>query len=128
MKLLIALLENLLAELKRPGPIYIFMEKVMASKFRLKVLLPPIVDQDVESREMTLKVGDAEPTIQTVPKDTPSLEVMVDQGSHCVFTLIDIDDAGNRSEPSIREFDALDTIAPPKPGEIGIEVLGEIQV
>jgi hypothetical protein len=41
--------------------------------------------------------------------------------------LIDIDNAGNRSEPRLFSLVAKDTIAPPQPGELGIIAISEVE-
>jgi len=40
-------------------------------------------------------------------------------------SLVDIDDAGNRSAAREQTFTVTDTMAPPVPGTIGLEVTGE---
>jgi hypothetical protein len=83
--------------------------------------LPPPGAADVARRELTQVVDGGAPT---VVEATDGMELSYDDGVHVVLTLIDIDDAGNRSEPSpALEFDATDTLAPAAPGELGVSLL-----
>jgi len=84
------------------------------------------VDKDVTSRELSVTVnGNSTPTA-TFPGDATDLgNVSVEQGSSVVMTLVDIDDAGNRSQPASVEFVAADTIPPAQPGEFGVTLVRE---
>jgi len=84
------------------------------------------VDHDVVARELSVTVGDSTET-KTVAGSTTDLgEVTVAQDSEVTMSLVDIDDAGNRSEPAVVTFTATDTIPPAKPGEFGVSLLREI--
>ena len=88
--------------------------------------LPPVGAPDVVSRELTTKVGDAEPVVVVLTPD-----VVEQAGFECednavvTAALVDVDDAGNRSEAREQSWTVVDTIAPPLPGELGLLVTGE---
>lgn len=119
------LLRNWLILPITPGPIYLIWEKPMASVFRVKAMLPPVVDPDVDRRELTSKIGDQDSKIENLALDTAFVEFVVPQDSTLELSLVDIDDAGNRSEPSVRSYKAIDNIPPMQPGMVNIEVMGE---
>ena len=100
----------------------------MADKFRCKVGLPPVTDPDVVSREFTVTVGGVEDrrSLTGAARDTTDIEFVWDQNAVVDLSLVDIDDAGNRSPGSKRQFTVLDTIPPHQPGEISVTVLEEI--
>jgi len=84
------------------------------------------VDADVVSRELTAVVNGEVLFTQSLDGKATSLgEVKVPQDSSVTLTLVDIDDAGNRSQPAVVEFVATDTIAPVQPGAFGVTVLRE---
>jgi len=110
----------------KPGPIYVILkEKDMASIFRVEVAFPVLTDADVVSREFAYKVGEDAEVVTVYDKDVPSVELRLPQNATVALRLVDIDDAGNRSEPSERTFTAVDTVPPAKPGELNVTVLEE---
>lgn len=120
------LLKELVRRQIQPGPIYVWkVGEIVANRFRVRVLLPPIVDPDTINAELSCLVnGVAEPpkTFDRIATDT---EYVFDQGASVKLSLVNIDDAGNRSTPSEREFVVTDNVPPAQPGELAIEVLGE---
>jgi hypothetical protein len=87
----------------------------------------PAVDPDVVARRITVTVdGTAREVLPDFPAEATSFgEVAVPQDSQVVLTLVDVDDAGNVSEPAVLEFTATDTIPPAKPGEFGVSLVRE---
>jgi len=88
----------------------------------------PVVDNDVMSRRLTVTVN-GEQISEPVDFDSSATslgEIKVEQDSSVVLTLVDIDDAGNASEPAVLEFVATDTIPPAKPGEFGVALVREV--
>jgi hypothetical protein len=84
------------------------------------------IDNDVVERRLTVDVVGSEPTTTTFPGDATDLgEIKVEQGATVTLSLVDVDDAGNPSEPAVFEFTAVDTIAPAKPGEFGVTLVRE---
>ena len=85
----------------------------------------PAVDPDVVSRRLSVTVG-GETTTTSFSADSTSFgEVTVPQDAAVVLTLVDVDDAGNVSQPAVVEFVATDTIAPAQPGELGVSLVRE---
>lgn len=97
----------------------------MADNIRVRVAFPPVTDTDVEKREFSYAVDDLAPVAEELAKDVTTKEYVFGQGSTVVLSLVDIDDAGNRSPASTRTFVAVDTVPPAQPGEIGVEIVGE---
>lgn len=84
------------------------------------------VDGDVVSRELTTVVGgEVVSTKFFAGSDVLLGEVSVPQDSAVVLTLVDIDDAGNRSQAAVVEFTATDSIAPAQPGSFGVSLVRE---
>ena len=101
-------------------------ENVMADKILFNIILPPKAAPDVIEREVVVKIDDVE-TQFNIPGDQTLIEAYEgDQGALVTVSLIDIDDAGNRSPASVSPVIILvDTIAPPQPGQIGLEMFDE---
>lgn len=98
----------------------------MADKILFQVVLPPKSAADVVRRELLVSFADGtEDLIELAASDTVSETFKGDQDSEVTVSLVDIDDAGNRSEASVATFTLLDSVAPPAPGELGIQVTGE---
>jgi hypothetical protein len=77
----------------------------------------PTTEVDVVERKLVVTVNGEVVSTDSYSRDTTSLgERTFAQGDNVVLSLVDIDDAGNVSEPAIVEFTALDTIAPSTPG------------
>ena len=97
----------------------------MADLLTYKVTAAPVVDADVTVRELRIVVNGAEPVVREfTPSDTDLGTVEVPQDALVVLNLVDVDDAGNRSEPAVVEFLATDTLPPQKPG-LGVELVAE---
>lgn len=93
---------------------------------RFKVALPPRGASDVTTREFSLTIGSDAPITRTLPGD--ALETEEFEGadnSSLLASLVDVDDAGNRSPERAATGTLTDTIAPPQPGELGFVVTGE---
>jgi hypothetical protein len=85
------------------------------------------VDADVTSRELTVVVN-GEKIGEPVSFDGSAVElgeIKVSQNASVLITLVDVDDAGNRSQPATFEFTATDTIAPAQPGSFGVALVRE---
>lgn len=86
----------------------------------------PTVDSDVVTRRLMVTVNGLPAGSTDHPKDTTSFgEIKVDQDASVVVTLVDIDDAGNESQPAFLEFVAKDEIAPAQPGTLGVTLVRE---
>lgn len=86
----------------------------------------PAVDSDVVARRLTVLVnGEILSSTEHDGSTTTFGEIKVAQDSSVVVTLVDIDDAGNESQPGVIEFTATDTIAPSQPGSLGVTLVRE---
>lgn len=100
----------------------------MADILTYNVSVGPVVDADVVSRELSVFIDGSETAreVRTYPADATGLgPVTAPQDAVVVLKLVDIDDAGNRSEPAVLEFTATDTIAPAAPGDLGVTLVNE---
>ena len=98
------------------------------STINFKVLLPTLLDLagDVVTRELSVSVGEQPPEIRSLPKDATEADGYGGpQDSMAIVTLTDIDDAGNRSLPSVLNVVLTDTFPPNQPGELGLVQTGE---
>jgi len=116
--------------LRRPGMVYLRMTGVFyegkKKMLKFKLVLPAPGASDVVSRNLSVKIGDAEATSEVL--DGSALESAEYQGADnaaVTGSLSDTDDAGNVSDAREFSFVLTDTIAPPQPGEIGLVVTGE---
>lgn len=109
------------------GPVRIQVtgDAQMADTLQFEVILPPVAAPDVVSREVAVDIDGTLATF-TVAGDVTKLENLEGaQGATVTVTLVDVDDAGNKSEPSVKIAVLADTFAPPKPGEIDLVVINE---
>lgn len=91
-----------------------------------KVSVGPTVDHDVVSRELSCVIDAGEPVFSSFPGSTTDLGlVSAPQGASVILALVDIDDAGNRSDAATLEFVAVDTLPPAAPGSFGVTLVGE---
>jgi hypothetical protein len=98
----------------------------MADVLTYQVSVGPAVDHDVVSRELSFVIDGADPVVASFPGSTTDLGlVSAPQGSSIVLSLVDIDDAGNRSDAATLEFVAADTLPPAVPGAFGVTLVGE---
>ena len=84
------------------------------------------VDYDVVSRQLTVTVDGVAEGTRTYDggaTDLGSIEVL--QNSNVVLTLVDVDDAGNYSEPAVIDFVAADTLRPSTPGAFSVVLVSE---
>jgi hypothetical protein len=81
---------------------------------------------DVVERRLTVEVSGQEAVSTTHPGEETNLgEIAVPQDSTARLSLVDVDDAGNVSEPAVFEFTAVDTIPPAAPGQFGVTLVRE---
>lgn len=87
------------------------------------------VDQDVVARQLTITVdGVSEGTRSFEGSATELGTIEVAQNSQVVVTLVDVDDAGNYSEPTVIDFVASDTLRPAAPGLFSVSLVSERRV
>lgn len=100
----------------------------MADVLVYKVSVGPVTDKDVVERQLVVAVNGVVPVDQFVafsPDSTDLGEIRVKQDDKVLLTLVDVDDAGNRSEPAVLEFVASDTLPPAQPGSFGVTLVAE---
>jgi len=100
----------------------------MGTKLKVQVLLPPVVDSDVVSREFSVAVdGDENPITTKLTPTAPSQSFLIPANTKITVTLVDVDAAGNRSLPKVQSFTPVDTIAPHQPGDLQFKVLEQVE-
>jgi hypothetical protein len=125
-------IESMLCDLLlrgRPGPVQLMVtgESFMAQKFlKFVLVLPPKAAPDVVTRELTVKIGDNDASTLTIAGDETKVEGLEGLADVIVdFSLVDVDGNGNRSPAVSNSARLVDTIAPPVPGELALQVVGE---
>ena len=98
----------------------------MANVLTYSVSVAAPVDADVVSRVLTVTVNGVEQPAVTLAGNATDLgSVDVPQDSQVVLSLVDVDDAGNKSAPASVEFTAVDTLAPAQPGGFNVTLVSE---
>lgn len=98
----------------------------MADSLTYTISAGPVVDADVVSRVLTVVVGGEEPSERSFPGSSVDFGLItVPQDTTVVLTLVDVDDAGNKSVPAVVEFVAADTLPPSQPGGLGVTLVSE---
>jgi hypothetical protein len=98
----------------------------MADRLTYAVSVGPVVDHDVLKRELSVVVNGLVVETKVFPADAVELgTVTVEQDATVELMLVDVDDAGNRSEPATLEFVAVDTLPPSQPGALGVTLVSE---
>jgi len=89
------------------------------------VVAAPATDADVVERILT-KTVNGESDAKAYPADAGKFDdLVVTQGDLVILTLVDVDDAGNRSGPASLSFTAEDTIPPADPSGLGVTLVSE---
>lgn len=111
----------------KPGPISIKQTGESGNMLTFKVTLPPPAASDVVQRELTVKSSSGT-TVTTYSADVLEVgDLTGEQDTIAIVSLVDIDDAGNRSEKSVSSVTLVDDIPPPAPGQITFQVTGEFE-
>ena len=113
---------------KKPGPVLFIIagEDPMADKILFRVVLPEPSAADVTTRELTVDIDGVTQVLTLCVNDVNPLEFSGAQGAQVCVSLVDIDDAGNRSAAaSMMPQQLTDNFAPPAPGDLGFEIIGE---
>ena len=116
--------------LRRPGLVFLVVTgeftKGHTQMLRFKLILPAPGASDVVTRKLSIQVGNGDPQNFALPGDALETQEFEGEDNAAVSgQLVDVDDAGNESEPRDYFFLLVDTLAPPQPGEIGLVVTGE---
>lgn len=113
--------------IKKPGKVSLsIISQGENGMLKFVLVLPPKGAEDVVKREVTVTVGSVGPNLLTLDGAANETELLDgNDGEVVVGNLVDVDDAGNRSEAREFNFTLVDTIAPPQPGEVGVRVVSE---
>ena len=110
--------------LKRPGKVTLSI-KGENDMLKFVLDLPSKAAPDVVSRELKVVIDGVE-TFEALEGDAiTSTEYAGADNAVVTGSLVDVDDAGNRSEASEFSYVLVDTIAPPAPGMVGLRVTAE---
>lgn len=84
-------------------------------------LVAPAADQGVVTRELHYVVDGTDNVKNVEPVDSAETSVVLDESTNVSVYLVDIDGAGNRSEPSPSlDFTVSDIVPPSQPGAPGV--------
>lgn len=99
----------------------------MADLITFNIVLPPVGAPDVVVRELTISVEGKDTIVQNLDAVVTAIhDLSGPQGAEVSVSLVDIDDAGNRS-PQVNATTILtDIFSPPAPDQIGFELTGEV--
>lgn len=111
--------------LKKPGLVFISLRQGDDGMLKFVLVLPQAGASDVVSREVRLSVADVLYEVDLAGDVVETAEFTGEDNAVVTGTLVDVDDAGNRSEAREFSFVLVDTVAPPQPGELSIKVTGE---
>ena len=101
----------------------------MANVLTYSVSVDAPVDADVVLRVLTVVVDGVEQPAVTLPGSATELgPIDVPQDAQVALSLVDVDDAGNASEPATVSFAAVDTLAPAQPGGFTVTLVSERDV
>lgn len=109
-----------------PHAFHISLIRMESEMLIYSVTAGPAVDSDVATRRLTVTINGEVSSAVDHPASTTSFgEITAPQDASVVVTLVDVDDAGNESQPSFFEFTAKDTIPPSQPGSLGVTLVRE---
>lgn len=112
-------------KLKKPGLVFISLNQGEDGMLKFVLVLPEPSASDVVAREVKFSVGDQVFDLALAGDVVETPEMSGNDNDQVVGTLVDVDDAGNKSEAREFTFTLVDTLAPPQPGELGLKVTGE---
>lgn len=108
----------------------LFNVKLLSERMNMLIYglsVGPAVDGDVVKRVLTIEVNsELVETREFEPSATDLGEVGFVEGDNVNLALVDVDDAGNTSEPAFVRFVAVDTIPPSTPGAFGATLIREV--
>lgn len=120
-----ALLKRMAPRIK-PGPLTLIVTSEVDNMLQFKIVLPELKDADVVLRRLAVKVGDGEFVVREFAPDTLEADGYEGpQDAAVEVSLVDVDDAGNVSQPSTLSATLVDTIPPSTPDAPQLVVTGE---
>ncbi len=96
------------------------------TQFRVNFLLPPPSASDVARREFAHAVDGGQSATQVLAANETQVSLVADKDATLTVSLVDIDDANNRSPARTLEFVVTDMVAPGQPGDIVAQVVEQI--
>lgn len=100
--------------------------KPMSDLLTYQVTVGAPVDHDVVARQLSITVDGVSEGTRSYEGGTTDLGTFeASQDANVVLTLIDVDDAGNYSEPAVLSFVASDTLRPSTPGAFNVILVSE---
>lgn len=112
---------------RKPGIVFPVFKDGESNMLKFYLSLPAKGAPDVVARELLVSVAGAEPALYVLEADAAqSPEFAGSDNDSVAGTLVDIDDAGNRSGASEFSFVLVDTIPPATPGAVGLVVTEEV--
>lgn len=110
----------------KPGIVVPLLKDGENDMLKFYLALPEKSAPDVVGRELTVSIAGGEPVVYSLAGDALQSEFFSGADNDIVTgTLVDIDDAGNKSQPSEFSFALLDTIPPATPGAVGLVITDE---
>jgi hypothetical protein len=98
----------------------------MADKLKYNLRLPAVGAADVVERRLTVSVVGKDDVVHSILPEVSQFSLELHEGDQAILKLVDIDNAGNESQSQDLVLDAVDTIAPPRPGELAVESVEEV--
>lgn len=100
-------------------------KKTVPNQLTYSVVAAPSSDADVVERILT-KTVNGESSSKSYDGDASKFDdLTVTQGDLVILSLVDVDDAGNRSGAATLSFTAEDTIPPADPSGLGVTLVSE---
>lgn len=110
----------------RPGPLSARITREFDMGLYFVISLPPIGAADTVTRQLSVAIAGGTALVSFPALEAAdSEEYFGEQNDSIEAKLVDIDDVGNRSQPSVLEAVLTDTIAPQTPGALGVRVTRE---
>lgn len=109
----------------KPGRFtFTVLEAVDMTRFKVRADVPAKTAADVATFELSYTVNGGATEVLTSTGEP--IEFLASLNDVLSATFVEIDGAGNRSDPSDPiEFTVLDTVAPGRPGTFGLSVVGQ---
>lgn len=82
-------------------------------------------DTDVVTRILTTTINGESTEKEYEGSTTKFDDLTATQGDSVILSLVDVDDAGNRSQAATTSFTAEDTLPPATPGGLGVTLVME---